>query len=47
MAGSALVKLFLSRKLTPSQIKNVGKKLKTYGDWAKKIVKKELEKMAS
>jgi len=42
MASSALVKLFLSKKLTPGQIENVSEKLKKYGDWAKKIVNKEL-----
>jgi len=42
MASSALVQLFRSQKLTVSQIKTVGGKLITYGDWARKIVNREL-----
>jgi hypothetical protein len=38
MASSALVKLFTSKKLNSSQLEDIGKKLKGYGKWAKKIV---------
>ena len=40
MASSALAQLFVSKKLNPKQLKNVGNKLKTYGAWAEKIVSK-------
>ena len=41
MANSALIELFRSEKLTPTQYSEVRNKISTYGDWAIRLIEKQ------
>jgi len=47
MSRNALSKLYTSSKLNLMQLDKVGRKLKSYGPWAEKIVKRMKEKLRS